>query len=219
MTHEYDYDGKEWFTYKYLDSVKHKSIRGSSRGIMKFLDKKGLIQGTHYIFIKHEGDKIKCSNAYSKKYGEILFEANWVNGFVDTTRKYKPLPDLLELSKHEMFQDNQGNLYEVEVRGDRHYKKCFFKARDVSVVFEMPDLLKNICKNHTSYKEGEDYVFFNTASGYNASELTITESMYLTYYGLVRAIVVSRSGTANLFMDWMMEVLFAAQFGTMKQKG
>lgn len=216
LSPDYDYDDKEWYSYKYLESAKHKCIRGSSRGIMKFLDKKGLIQGDHYIFIKHTREGIEYSNAYSKKYGEILFEASWVNGFVNATRKYKPLPDLLELAKHEMFQDSEGNLYEAEVRGERHYKKCFFKASDVARIFEIPQLPKTITRPDSAYREGVDYVFFNNVPGGNPTGCTITT--YLTYYGLVRAITVSRSGIADTFMDWMMETLFAAQFGTMKQK-
>ena len=42
--------------------------------------------------------------------------------------------------------------------------------------------------------------------------------MFFTYTGLIRCLFVSRSKVVSNFIDWSMKTLFAAQFGTEKQK-
>jgi len=52
--------------------------------------------------------------------------------------KYKPLPPLLELSDSEKFRDEQGNVHEVEVRGEKMKNGIWFSWSDISRLFEMP---------------------------------------------------------------------------------
>lgn len=68
-------------------------------------------------------------------------------------------PDILHLEEHEMFKDNDGNIYDIEIRGIRQYDKCYFRLTDVSKSFNMPFLLKNLTdKRYSVYKYGIHYV-------------------------------------------------------------
>lgn len=205
---EYTYKGQNYYTYSYLESINHPCIRGSKRGIIKFLESKKLVQAKHYYFLHKETGKI--SN-YIRGKVFVIFDQVWVDSFdVDP-----PLPPLLKLEDHEMFCDEYDNVYDVEVRGERHFKKCYFKASDIADCFEIPRLLDIVLRDCSSYEKGTDYMTF-TAKNTNSGKCN--ETVYLTYHGLIRAIIVSRSGNAKHFHDWMMETLFTVHLGTAEQK-
>ena len=208
--YEYEYKNKVWYSFRYLLSVKHPKIRGAARGVLKFIEKNKLVKNKHYIFIINtDDDSCKVSNTYSKKLGEILFLADWIND-IEPERVHDPLPPILKLSDSEMFKDNHGNVFDVDVRGERHHKKCFFKAKDIANVFKMPSLVKTIIKKGTAYHEDVDYIWFNN--------LKNKPSLYLTFKGLLRVAMVSRSGNTKTFSNWILESIFATKFGTDIQK-
>ena len=75
---------------------------------------------------------------------KILISEDWVHNNLpkitgdQTAYKYKPLPPLLELSDSEKFRDEQGNVHEVEVRGEKMKNGIWFSWSDISRLFEMP---------------------------------------------------------------------------------
>ena len=83
---------------------------------------------------------------------KILISEDWVHNNLpkitgdQTAYKYKPLPPLLELSDSEKFRDEQGNVHEVEVRGEKTKDGIWFKCKDIAHVFEMESLHTNINK-------------------------------------------------------------------------
>ena len=56
--------------------------------------------------------------------------------------KYDEAPEILELTNEEKFKDTNGNIIEIEVRGERKYNNCYFKVRDVMDKIDMPNLNK-----------------------------------------------------------------------------
>ena len=46
------------------------------------------------------------------------------------------LPNKLVISNKEQFKTIEGKLFKVDIRGERHHKKIYFKAKDLGLLFE-----------------------------------------------------------------------------------
>ena len=66
----------------------------------------------------------------------------------------------MKLKDEEKFTDCDGNIIEIETRGQRNYKKIYFKVKDVSAGFEMPRLQDAILNKDRGYQENIDYKYF-----------------------------------------------------------
>jgi predicted GIY-YIG superfamily endonuclease len=137
----------------------------------------------------------------------------------------EPLDDIVEaprviyLEEHEMFRDTDGKVVDIEVRGERNHKNVYFNVKDVGTLFEMTNFQRNILLEHSSYEKNDHYKhFFIRADYYLVVNDTIKKELYLTYKGLLKVLFASRSGNAEKFQDWAMEILFAAQMGTEEQR-
>lgn len=135
----------------------------------------------------------------------------------DDTKPEK-LPELLELGEEEMFHDADGNVIEIEVRGERDPKKCFFSVDDIAKGFNLPNLTRVLIKPDSGYvieQHYKIYLIFVT----NSNKVKIEKrKYYLTYKGLIRMLYVSRSKNADAFQEWATEILFTHQMGEKEQK-
>ena len=157
---------------------------------------------------------------------KVLISEEWVNNNVPKftgdqgAYKYKPLPPLLELSDSEKFRDDQGNIHEVEVRGEKTKDGIRFKCKDIARVFEMEYLDQNI--RHTVGPT--EYEVF--CSGKRVYQTRLPDqntggnptSTYLTYNGLLKVIFASRSGIAYRFQDWATTIIYTAHLGTTEER-
>ena len=66
----------------------------------------------------------------------------------------------MKLKDREKFTDCDGNIIEIETRGERNYKLIYFKVKDVSAGFEMPSLQDNLIDKDKGYQENTDYKYF-----------------------------------------------------------
>ena len=126
-------------------------------------------------------------------------------------------PPILELEDEEKFHDVDGNIIEIETRGERHEDKIYFKCKHISVGFGMEHLSKNITDKTKGYNRGSDYTFFirnNSSPNGGANKKTL----YLTYEGLLRVLFVSRNKNATIFRKWATMKLFTIQMGTKDAK-
>ena len=136
----------------------------------------------------------------------------------DGHQEVENAPPLLHLDDGEKFHDADGNVIEIETRGERHRKKIYFKVKDVSVGFGMPSLYRNICADR-GYDYGLHYKYmFIRLSFLNVENDTIKKELFLTYRGLLRVLFVSRNKNVDKFQDWAEEKLFTIQMGTRDQK-
>lgn len=138
-------------------------------------------------------------------------------------QKVENAPPLLHLDDGEKFHDADENVIEIETRGERQRNKIYFKVKDVSVGFELPSLDKNIMFKERGYKRGIHYTTFKRESRVHIVNSKNTNkpsktSLYLTYKGLVRVLIVSRNKNVDKFQDWAEEKLFTIQMGTRDQK-
>ena len=149
----------------------------------------------------HKVVEIPASNM-KKRITEILYDQGYI-------LKYK-------------FVDDEGNMFEVEIRGERHEDKVRFRGRDIERVFEMEKLVDDAQKTDRGYVRNEDYeillVVAPTLSGQLQVE-SLTQKghkkrLFFTYQGIIKVITGSRSGVAHKFKDWMTRVVFRAHMGT-----
>jgi hypothetical protein len=128
-------------------------------------------------------------------------------------------PEILELEDNEKFKDSDGNIIEIETRGEKDRNKIFFKVKDVSKGFGMKSLNDSLTSNHGSYERGVDYktFFINVIKDREMSGV-IKKSLYLTYHGLLRVLFVSRNKNVKKFQDWAEEKLFTIQMGSQEEK-
>jgi hypothetical protein len=193
----------------------------------------------------------KLNNIWSLSHAgatkaNLLISEKWVHNNVPKytgnfdVYKYKPLPQLLLLTEEEKFRDFEGNIYEVQVRGEKTKESIRFKCSDILELFKM----KNDNIRHSLDKT--DYeVFANSCentggceriSSFNPVNLTgLNEEIlshppntinkrgkqvvtFLTYNGLLKTIFSSRSNVAYRFQDWATNIIYAAQFGTTPER-
>ena len=165
---------------------------------------------------------------------KILIKSEWVKSnvtkFVDkygTTSKLNspirdvkpPLreaPPVLELEEHEKFCDDEGNVYEVEVRGVREEDKIYFKGSDVQKIFEMENLVRIIkdvsTKQYIPLQDYEQFLLLsqNTEPLYSGTTTETVKRTFFTYNGLLKVIFRSNSGTGYKFRKWATKIIYTA---------
>ena len=154
------------------------------------------------------------------KIDEIINTENNIQIDINDLYDITPVGPLLELSDNEKFIDSNGLAIEIEVRGERLHNKCFFKVKDVSIGFHMPNIYDIITnkRNINSYLEHEHYKYFIIEKTIENRKIVNKKELYLTYEGMIRLLYVSHSSNAKFFRNWATEKLFFVQMGTMEQK-
>jgi hypothetical protein len=135
-------------------------------------------------------------------------------------------PPILELEDEEKFHDTDGNIIEIETRGEKEVDKIFFKVSDIANGFDMPNLKDTLIHKDKGYERGTDYKCFNrvsTATNGRPNKPTdpnkkTKKSLYLSYDGLMRVLIVSRNKNAKKFSHWATTKLFTIQMGTKEAK-
>ena len=189
--------------------------------------KKKEIDKSNYIYARFIEDKWISTNGKSPKYDKILFTETFMktidelNGSTDIKddTDIEKAPNILELSDNEKFKDDNGNIIEIETRGERNVDNIYFKVKDVSNVFEINNLRTTIIDNRCNgYRKNIDYKIFNCNQVGNNHSITSRKTLFLTYEGLLRVLFVSRNNKTKPFIKWATETLFTCQLGTRTQK-
>jgi hypothetical protein len=196
----------------------------SSRDIIS----KKQIEAKNYIYARNKDNKWVISDGKSFKFDKIFF----IKSFVDKIPEFKrdennkdisKAPAIIDLKKEEKFMDNDGNIIEIETRGERAVDKIYFKVKDVAAGFEMPNLEKNIKDVKSAFIINSHYVIFNCSDTRNSGKKTdkkqiSNQQVFLTYNGILRVLFGSHNNKADIFIKWATEKLFIIQMGTNEQK-
>jgi hypothetical protein len=118
------------------------------------------------------------------------------------------------LTESEMFRNSNGEVCEVEVRGERTWTGCYFRVIDIGRVFGVKNLSNDLLKNSDKYVRGRDFVKLPT----KVLNLGACDETYFTYMGLNTWLCSSRKPETRHYVEWMMRTLFTVQFGTMESK-
>jgi hypothetical protein len=191
---------------------------GCSRTTRLIVEKKRL-QENDYFFAYQKKGKWTISTANYPRAKLFLREEYVVKNvpkMMDDVKKelykYEEAPPILELENEEKFKDKNGNVIEIEVRGERKHDGCFFKVKDVSIGFELPNLNTTLLhKDGNDYKMDLHYKYFSVSTIFILNK-TISKNkkcLFLTYMGFQKLINVSRNNmTSNIvvtMIKWLQQ--------------
>lgn len=164
---------------------------------------------------------VDCCNENSSNGAMVMVQSN----APPTTAKkvdrvYELAPPLLELEDHEKFRDADGNICDIETRGNRDKDGIYFRVSNVSECFGIDQLNIVITKPNSGYVRERDYKSFiidgltKGESVHNRMKL----HLFLTYSGLLRVLMVSRNKHVQQFQHWAEKSLFTMQMGTKEDR-
>lgn len=173
---------------------------------------------SHLVHLDKEDneDEYKFTN---EKNGGVEVDDEEEEGDEEERREIENAPPLLHLDDSEKFHDADGNVIEIETRGERHEDKIYFNVKDISVGFEMPYLNDVLTHKERGYRLNIDYKYmFNRSTAINGRHEPIKKCLFLTYQGMLRVLFTSRNKNAIIFIKWATNKLFTIQMGTRDQK-
>ena len=187
---------------------------------------------TDFIFAREIQNIWTVTNGKTYKYDKILLKKSFIdtipecNQVINETNTINIVddngiglaPEIIYLEDSEKFKDYDGNVLEIETRGEQSFDKIYFKVKDVMKEFEMEKLQDTLINNKTSYHIINDYIYFNCKKTDTIGKITIKKELFLTYQGILRVLFISRSGKTTSFVKWATETLFTIQMGTQIQK-
>jgi hypothetical protein len=132
-------------------------------------------------------------------------------------------PDIIELDDDEKFRDDEGNIIEIETRGERTYDGIYFRVKDVSSGFGIENLRTTLMHIDKGYMRNVDYKVFacsEVPNGHRTTTSTASAKMFLflTYQGLLRVLFVTRNSKTEKFQKWAIETLFTVHMGDAASK-
>jgi hypothetical protein len=124
------------------------------------------------------------------------------------TADYEEAPSVLELEDAEKFRDADGNIVEIETRGERNRNKIFFKVKDVMTAFSMPSLDHTLRDTTSNYERGLHYNVFFVLNTFNL----YSKQMYLTYFGFLKVVYSSFNirffnKNQNMLTKWLDNII------------
>lgn len=182
----------------------------------KFLERYDLDEDVDYNYtVKNKATGIYTITRRRSKGTILLVSKDWIDNFqiVDNTE-----PPLLDQADIKPFIDDEGYIYDVEIRGERDYRKCYFLASDIAECFDIQNL-----ETHLTRERNQKYVLnihyrrFCLSNGKMPLERQ-NSRLFLTYKGLMSVLFSSKTPAANKFVDWACELVFTAHVGTQDQK-
>ncbi len=235
-----DTSGRQFYNVKDMLTFNKDFFRGYVVKPREIISKKKIPDSEYlYATLTVKTNDWKLSNNSCKK-AQLLISKSWVDTNFEIPKPVvsdaEPEPNeldappLLSLEESEKFKDENGNVLEVEVRGERNKNKIFFRVQDVMTAFKMPSLDKNLLDATSNYERDLHYKTFNRLeygirtqsnkpSTYTEMVSNMTKkSLYLTYKGLLRVLFTSRVGIAEKFQDWAEDILFTVQMGDLDEK-
>jgi hypothetical protein len=156
-------------------------------------------------WIQSEGKSVKFDKVLIKKsYIKKIPELNEENNKITDDKGVEKAPNIIILEDNEKFKDNEGNIVEIETRGEREVDKIYFKVKDVMIGFNMPNLYTTIIDKRT-----EGYIVNTHYKYFNCENKPIKE-LFLTFSGFKRMIETSRicldSVTKNKITKWLYHI-------------
>ncbi len=208
-----------------------KGARGS-----RDLIKKKKINETDYIFARLNGNEWTITDGKSAKFDKVFFLKKFIKGIPELNEQDEKIiddngvekaPNIIHLQDHEKFQDDEGNILDIETRGERHPDKIYFKVKDVASGFDIKYLNDSLNDKDGKYEYNIDYVNFICKKEGKSRQQTgkkidikplINKELFLTFQGMLRVLFVSKNNKTSRFISWATKTLFTAQMGTTEQK-
>jgi hypothetical protein len=164
----------------------------------------------NYKWVKSDGSSSKSDKYFIKKK---YVDDNLIKEKVVAN---EPLPNRIKLTEEELFRGEDGEALKIKVVGKREANGIYFSLYDVSKAFDMKSLC-NVVKrpDRDGYEEGIHYKSFYIVKSSDGTKRRIT---YLTFQGLLRVLINTKSEKAKPYIEWVKQTLFTVQMGTPEQK-
>lgn len=208
--------------YYFIDDIRetHPNLFKGCKSNRELITKKKFIPNNKYLYAKYDksNDTWVVTNGSSRKLDKLFIRKKFFDELqIEKTIDYEDLPDEIILEANEKFVDNDSNIVEIKVVGERDVDKCYFCVKDFMDGFDLPNLHTIIIKNGSTYEENIHYKYFYS------EKITISKNrkkklLYLTYCGVLKTLFGSTKKTTNKFVTWATTVLFTTQLGTSNQK-
>jgi predicted GIY-YIG superfamily endonuclease len=192
---------------------------------MRNLIEKKKMNSEDYLFAYQKKDEWILTIRENKK-SKFFISEEWVlnnvtkmmpNYSENDIQQYQELPSLLTLNNDEKFKDKNGFILEIEVRGERDCKLCYFKVKDVSIAFDMPNI-GNIINTSSRYERNIDFKCFISRLQNLIVQTTNSKQLFLTYNGMMKLLYSSHNANARYIQSWATEKLFTIQMGEQDKK-
>jgi len=146
-------ENKSYFLCDDLNNYDTNYFSGMHRNLRGIIKKKNIPETVvKYAYYKNNQLVISTESYVRSK---LYLEAEWVNSnipkmmqlnnqittntnsneqLIDNNTEINNIskvPSLLKLNDNEKFKDDNGNVLQIEVRGERLHNKCFFRVKDV----------------------------------------------------------------------------------------
>jgi hypothetical protein len=157
------------------------------------------------------------SNGNNRKYDKLFIQVKFVrDNILIGEIVYDPLPEIITLTETELFRGPDDEALDIQVVGVRNADGIYFNLKDVSVEFKMKGLYNLVIrKDKNGYQENVHYKTFFLPETDPVGKRKIT---YLTFEGLLRAIMTTKSKITKPYIKWIKETLFTVHLGTPEQK-
>jgi hypothetical protein len=181
--------------------------------------KKKKLDSTNYIYARQKDGKWIVTDGKSAKFDKVFYkksilltipELNKSEDKVMDENGIEKAPKIIYLNENEKFQDDNGNILEIETRGEREHDKIYFKVKDVASGFGMERLQDVIVDERNNYSQKTDYKYFicnehvlnaNKTSKSESAKQSTKKELFLTYQGMLRVLFVSRNNKTTNFIN------------------
>ena len=227
--------GKIFYNTEFVKQSCPAFFYGCAKTLRKIIEKKKLTNDEYtYATFAPKTNKWSLSNE-TVKSAKLLLDKTWVEtnvpsfGNNNIKLDLEMAPSILELKDEEKFKDDKGNIVEIETRGSKTLDGIYFYGKDVENMLELVSIKDVLHETTTVYEEGIHYKKFikkvekNTPLHIDTDikeniHTNNQQTIYLTYKGLVRMLIVRRHPVADKFQDWCFKTLFTVQMGSQEEK-
>lgn len=222
-----EFNNTKYYRADYVKEINPAFFHGCARSIRYIIDKKKLTEND-YIYATFSSKENKWSKS-SKEINKasLLLTEEYVNnnvpGFGTNTKKLdlEITPPLLTLEDNMKFRDENGNIIEIETRGERTMEGIYFYGKDIEKMLQLERLTNHLVNETSSFKENKHYKKFirrELTNDVNHTYKFNQETIYLTYFGLVKLMLSRQNPIAEHFQKWALQTLFTSQLGTKEEK-
>ena len=224
-------EGASYHNSKDMQALNPGFYKGVTTTPRRIIDRKK-IPATDYVYATLEKGKGWNLSTDNCKKAQLLISTTWINANrffdmpmpVEATNEAtevtsaKDAPPIIHLSDAEKFHDSDGNVIEIETRGERDRTKIYFKVKDVRIGFEMPKLNDTLTRERGYEREIHFIAFKREIRSVRDGSKPCKTTLYLTYRGMLRVLFGSHNKHVDKFHDWAEEKLFTIQMGSKEQK-
>lgn len=222
------FDNNEVYDANFIKEINPKLFTGKNKATISIIQSQNIPQDQYVFASVSKNEYKRLSNDSVYKSRRVLIKKNWVDknvpGFCSVVVEkptYPPAPQMINLSENEKPKDKNGETIQIIVCGEYHVDKMFFRAKDVGIMLDLPNLTTILNDNHTSsFYENTHFVKFDVSKADFKQKQTAKNpiALFLTYQGLIRIIFTTRSEYSLQFQKWAIDILFTHQYGSKKRK-